>query len=183
MPYSPPGCDDYHSAVIGPYVGIEDCWVEEEDKTKSRVLDACFYGDGFAVGIWHFEDGACSVTDAKCEEVVSKDYEEYISDAFHECVHVVAEGEDYHCDEECDGEVLHWLFECPCKFWKILCTKAAEEQRYAKEYDYCLEDFPKGDVEFGKDHSFFGEVKIHITPEGEVERGCEYACCCVECCE
>ena len=56
MPYAPP-CSDYkHSAVVSPRTCCREyIWIQEQDQTKSGILDAGFYSKSSSVLIRQFE--------------------------------------------------------------------------------------------------------------------------------
>lgn len=109
MPYSPPGCNHYHSAVMIPYHRIEDCWIEEEYKSKAGVLNAGFDGYSPSVLIWYFEQGSGAETYSECKQIMNKDNKEYIFDALHECIDIISESQHDHNYKKRNRKILHWF--------------------------------------------------------------------------
>ena len=119
--------------------------IEQEYEAETRILDTGFDGECPSVSERQFEQCTCSISDSESYEVVHKDNKENVFDAFHECIDVVAECENYHGDEECHRQVLHRLFECLSEFWKILCAEHSKKKRNAKQDDDGLEYLPERD--------------------------------------
>ena len=134
VPDAPPGGDDEHASVRGE-VG-EDGGAEHQGEAKAGVLDAGFYGEGPAVATGDFEDCAYAVSYAECKQVVDKHHYEYVLDALQECLHVAAERQDHHSDEEDDAYPLQGLLEGVSHLGQELRGEDAEREGNAQKDEY-----------------------------------------------
>ena len=56
--------------------------IEQQNKTQSRILDACFYGQSPSVSLRQFEWQCGTITDTERQQVMNENNKEYVLDAF-----------------------------------------------------------------------------------------------------